>query len=99
LQCSIRGSIYGEARLGNYVQPVLKETTTMLRKILGWSGRPLIPGNENSREANAELPQQRNVRAFATGAALAASIDVSPAVLVSIYDYAHRYRDRPRRTA
>jgi hypothetical protein len=70
----------------------------MLRKILGWSGHALIPGNENSREANTELPQQRNVRAFATGAALAASVDTSPAVLVSIYDYAHRYRDRPRRT-
>ena len=35
-----------------------------------------------------------NVRALATGAALAASVDTSPAVLVSIYDYAHRYRDR-----
>jgi hypothetical protein len=39
------------------------------------------------------------VRALATGAALAVSVDTSPAVLVSIYDYAHRYRDRPRRTA
>jgi hypothetical protein len=40
-----------------------------------------------------------NVRALATGAALATSVDSSPAVLVSIYDYAHRYRDRGRRTA
>lgn len=71
----------------------------MLRKILGWSGHPLVPSNENSREANVELPQQRNVRAFATGAALAASVDTSPAVLVSIYDYAHRYRDKPRRAS
>jgi hypothetical protein len=71
----------------------------MLRKILGWNGRPLVPGNENSREANAEMPQQRSVRALATGAALAASVDASPAVLVSIYDYAHRYRDKPRRAS
>jgi hypothetical protein len=40
-----------------------------------------------------------NVRALATGAALATSIDTSPAVLVSIYDYAHRYRDKGRRSA
>ena len=40
-----------------------------------------------------------NVRALATGAALATSIDASPAVLVTIYDYAHRYRDKGRRSA
>jgi hypothetical protein len=40
-----------------------------------------------------------NMRALATGAALATSVDTSPAVLVSIYDYAHRYRDKGRRTA
>ena len=40
-----------------------------------------------------------NVRALATGAALATAVDSSPAVLVSIYDYAHRYRDKGRRTA
>jgi hypothetical protein len=39
------------------------------------------------------------MRALATGAALATSVDTSPAVLVSIYDYAHRYRDKGRRTA
>ena len=71
----------------------------MLRKILAWSGHPLAPGNENSHGPNAELPQRRNVRALATGAALAASVDASPAVLVSIYDYAHRYRDKPRRAS
>ena len=38
-------------------------------------------------------------RALATGAALAVSLDNSPAVLVSIYDYAHRYRDKGRRSA
>ncbi len=36
---------------------------------------------------------------LATGAALATVVDSSPAVLVSIYDYAHRYRDKGRRTA
>lgn len=39
------------------------------------------------------------VRALATGAALATSLDGSPAVVVGIYDYAHRYRDRGRRSA
>lgn len=39
------------------------------------------------------------VRALATGAALATAIDASPAVVVGIYDYAHRYRDRGRRSA
>jgi hypothetical protein len=59
----------------------------MLRKMLRLSG-----------DGSAEAPHAENVRALATGAALAASVDASPAVLVSIYDYAHRYRDRPRRT-
>jgi hypothetical protein len=46
------------------------------------------------------LPQADNVRALATGAALAASVDASPAVLVNLYDYAHRYgATRGRRTA
>jgi hypothetical protein len=41
-----------------------------------------------------------NVRALATGAALAVALDASPAVLVSIYEYAHRFREhRPRRLA
>lgn len=38
-----------------------------------------------------------NVRALATGAALAVALDTSPAVLVSIYDYAHRFRDHAHR--
>jgi hypothetical protein len=69
----------------------------MLRNILGRA-----PANENTpeeRAASKELPHSGNVRALATGAALAVSVDHSPAVLVSIYDYVHRYRDRPRRTA
>jgi hypothetical protein len=70
----------------------------MLRKMLRLSGRSMVASNENTRDASAEVPHAENVRALATGAALAASVDASPAVLVSIYDYAHRYRDRPRRT-
>jgi len=68
----------------------------MFRKMLGLGDRPLAPDNENAPNAHAmaeELPQASNVRALATGAALAVSIDSSPAVLVTIYDYAHRYRD------
>jgi hypothetical protein len=39
------------------------------------------------------------VRAMAIGAALAASVDTSPAVLLNIEAYAERHRDKPRRTA
>lgn len=38
-------------------------------------------------------------RAVATGAALATSLDASPAVLISIYDYANRYGTKGRRSA
>ena len=48
------------------------------------------------RQATVDISK---VRALATGAALATAVDSSPAVLVSIYDYAHRYRDKGRRTA
>ena len=61
-----------------------------------------MAGNENTPDRTGQRPEmasQSNVRAFATGAALAVSIDASPAVLVSIYDYAHRYRDKGRRSA
>ena len=74
----------------------------MFRNMLRLDGRSLAPRNENAPNAHqqaAELPQAANVRALATGAALAVSIDASPAVLVSIYDYAHRYRDKARRSA
>jgi len=74
----------------------------MLRNIFRRHAPKLVPGNENTPEwlgASADKVSITNVRALATGAALATSVDNSPAVLVSIYDYAHRYRDRGRRTA
>ena len=74
----------------------------MLKNILCSRSHALVAHNENAPEcqltAQAEMSAS-NVRAFATGAALAVSLDTSPAVLVSIYDYAHRYRDKGRRTA
>jgi hypothetical protein len=75
----------------------------MLSNVLRWRSNRLVAGNENARDWAAR-PQQdavsaANVRALATGAALAVSLDASPAVLVSIYDYAHRYRDKGRRSA
>jgi hypothetical protein len=74
----------------------------MFGNVLHWGTRRLAAGNENvpvcQTRAEASVSAS-NVRALATGAALATSVDNSPAVLVSIYDYAHRYRDRGRRTA
>jgi hypothetical protein len=69
----------------------------MLRKMLHWGSREIEmkPCNENA--PSDELPQAENVRALATGAALAASLDASPAVLVHLYDYAHRDGDGRRR--
>jgi hypothetical protein len=74
----------------------------MFGNVLHWGAQRLAAGNENVPDclARAEAAASAsNVRAFATGAALAAAVDSSPAVLVSIYDYAHRYRDKGRRTA
>jgi hypothetical protein len=74
---------------------------TMLRNILRRQVR-LQAENENDAALSAPPAQGvslSNVRALATGAALAAAVDSSPAVLVGIYDYAHRYRDRGRRSA
>jgi hypothetical protein len=73
-----------------------------LSTFLRLGAQRIAAGNENVPEclARAEAAvSASNVRALATGAALATSIDNSPAVLVSIYDYAHRYRDKARRTA
>src|SRR5689334_12838693 len=78
----------------------IEEITNMLRNMLRLGSRSQV-ANENAPASlvPAELPNASNVRALATGAALAVSIDTSPAVLLTIYDYAHRYRDRPKRTA
>jgi hypothetical protein len=74
----------------------------MLQYILHLGSRRFVAQNENAPDqvrSSSELPSQSNVRALATGAALAVSLDTSPAVLVPIYDYAHHYRDKPRRCA
>ena len=74
----------------------------MLRNVLRWGAPRLVPGNENTPDSPMPLqgsPSAANVRALATGAALAVAVDTFPAVLVSIYDYAHRYRDKGRRSA
>jgi hypothetical protein len=73
----------------------------MLKNILTRS-RKFVAHNENLADRHAQSEEaisHSNVRALATGAALAASVDASPGVLVSIYDYAHRYRDKGRRCA
>ena len=71
----------------------------MLKNIFKGSAAKLSAHNENAPATHEQPVDAAKVRALATGAALAVSLDTSPAVLVSIYDYAHRYRDRPRRTA
>ena len=74
----------------------------MLSNVLRWRNSRPVAGNENMPECTPrrqDAPSPSNVRAFATGAALAVSLDATPAVLVSIYDYAHRYRDKGRRSA
>jgi len=74
----------------------------MLRNVLRWRTPRLVAGNENTPDSAAPSDGSvtgANIRALATGAALAVAVDASPAVLVSIYDYAHRYGDKGRRTA
>jgi hypothetical protein len=71
----------------------------MLRKIMSLAAARMVPCNENTPPIRHERPSAENVRALATGTALAVSIDTTPAAVVSIYEYAHRFRDRPRRTA
>ena len=74
----------------------------MLRNIFRRHQPSLVACNENAPDKAGNQDGRvsiSKVRALATGAALATSVDTSPAVLVSIYDYAHRYRDRGRRTA
>lgn len=71
----------------------------MFGKILSF-GRYPAAQNENGAllRAHCGTVSPENVRALATGAALAVALDTSPAVLVSIYD-AHRFRDNERRLA
>jgi hypothetical protein len=73
----------------------------MFGKILSFARS--VAHNENSRglgRAPGDTVSAEKVRALATGAALAVALDASPAVLVSIYEYAHRVRDYgPRRLA
>jgi hypothetical protein len=71
----------------------------MLKNLFHPRSRKLSADNENLPAKDTGVPSHSNVRALATGAALAVSLDTSPAVLVSIYDYAHRYRDKGRRCA
>jgi hypothetical protein len=74
----------------------------MLANVFSRCRQPMVAENENGADyaqRSEGAATASNVRALATGAALAVSLDASPAVLVSIYDYAHRYRDRGRRTA
>jgi hypothetical protein len=83
-----------------------REKTKMswLRDIWHRNAPTLVAENENSPACAAQVARARvahleeirlasHVRALATGAALATSVDASPAVLVSMYDYAHRYDD------
>lgn len=74
----------------------------MLRNIFRRRAPNLMAENENTPDClhHAEgTVDISKVRALATGAALATAVDTSPAVLVSIYDYAHRFRDKGRRSA
>lgn len=66
-----------------------------LFKINGWRKRAhdLHAHNENFvHGAAVDQVNPERVRALRTGAALAVSLDASPAVLVNIYDYANRVR-------
>jgi hypothetical protein len=60
------------------------------------TGDEAAPGCPTRPEEPTSLEK---VRAAAIGAALAVSVDASPAVLLNIQAYAERHRDRPRRTA
>jgi hypothetical protein len=73
----------------------------MFNNLLHWRAARLDACNENAPQSHRgeTSVSPSKVRALATGAALAVAVDTSPAVLVSIYDYAHRYRDKGRRTA
>lgn len=71
----------------------------MFANLFGLRRAHLDAHNENDPSHELQGPDLRKLRAVATGAALATAVDASPAVVVGIYDYAHRYRDRGRRSA
>lgn len=80
----------------------------MLHKLLrfGAGGTPAAAraANENAPNDARDIrcdgsAHLANIHAFATGAALAVSVDTSPAVLVSIYDYARHLPPSRRRCA
>ena len=75
---------------------------TMLGKV--WHRHRAEPatGGEAAPECPTRAEERmtlEKVRAAAIGAALAVSVDTSPAALLNIHAYAERHRDRPRRTA
>lgn len=77
-----------------------KVVNAMLKNVLwSWGSSAHNENAPESKPVTHGVNTASNVRALATGAALAVSLDTSPAVLVSIYDYAHRYRDKGRRCA
>jgi hypothetical protein len=74
----------------------------MLSKVQRWRHDRLVASNENAPEGTGcgyEAATTPSDRALATGAALAVSLDASPAVLVSLYDHARRQGPRGRRCA
>ena len=69
----------------------------MAYKILRALTRRPEASNENHPEAAKSV--QPDMRDLATGAALAVALDTTPAVLVTLQDYAQTFRPRGRRTA
>jgi hypothetical protein len=71
----------------------------MLARILSMARSTAANVNSAGRRpGRGDTVSAENVRALATGAALAVALDASPAVLVSIYEYAHRFGEHaPRR--
>lgn len=69
-------------------------------RILRALSRRPDPGNENHPDHTMAKPEQGpGLRDLATGASLAVAIDASPAVLVTLHDYAKTFRPRGRRSA
>jgi hypothetical protein len=70
----------------------------MLRQILSFRTRRLSAGNENVRgDERGEAVSASNIRALATEAALATSVDASAAVLVPLFANDQYHHPRMRR--